>query len=400
MALKVLFDNSEYDGQLLRVLGAAYYGGADVGECLATAHRITEGDDDGWYREWCATADRLRAAADASRAAGHLVSARTGYLRAATYYRNAFIFLYRAPVDPRAVAALDKHRAAFNQAAALFTPPAEPVAIPYEGTTLPAYLFRVDDSGAPRATLLIADGYDGTVEELYFSAAGALQRGYNALCFDGPGQGAVLFEQHLYMRPDWEQVVTPVVDYLLTRPEVDSQRIVLMGRSWGGYLAPRAATGEHRLAACIADPGLYSPGALAPQMVPPQFRQQLMDGDAAALGPAFDQAMQNPMAAFSLRRGMLVHGVDSPFAYLRAMMEYTLEGRAAQIACPTLVCQAESDVRAGQSQQLYDALTCPKKLLEFSNAEGAGEHCEAGAGSLYDQRVYDWLDETLATRAG
>jgi alpha-beta hydrolase superfamily lysophospholipase len=258
----------------------------------------------------------------------------------------------------------------------------------------------VDDSGTPRATLLITGGYDGTAEELYFSAAGALRRGYNALCFDGPGQGPVLFEEHLYMRPDWERVVTPVVDYLLTRPDVDARRIVLMGRSWGGYLAPRAATGEHRLAACIADPGLYAPGALAPRMVPPEYRQQLLDGDAAALGPVLDQAMQNPQVAFAIRRGMLVHGMDSPFAWLRAMAEYTLEGRAAQITCPTLICQAENDVRASQSQELYDALTCPKKLLAFTNAEGAGEHCEAGAGSLFDQRVYDWLDETLAGHSG
>jgi alpha-beta hydrolase superfamily lysophospholipase len=400
MTMKVLFDNAEYDGQLLRALGAVYYGGADVGECLTTARRITEGDDDAWYREWYATADRLCAAADGSRAAGHLVSAREGYLRAATYYRTAFIFMYRAPIDPRAVAALDKHRAAFRQAAALFTPASEPVAIPYEGTTLPGYFFRVDESGTPRATLLITDGYDGTAEELYFSAAGALRRGYNALCFDGPGQGPVLFEQHLYMRPDWEQVVTPVVDYLLTRADVDARRIVLMGRSWGGYLAPRAATAEHRLAACIADPGLYAPGALAPRMVPPEFRQQFIDGDAAAVGPVLNQAMQDPSLAFTIRRGLLVHGADSPFAWLRAMLEYTLEGRAAQITCPTLVCQAESDVRASQSQELYDALTCPKRLLAFTDAEGAGEHCEAGAGSLFDQRVYDWLDETLAARAG
>src|SRR5437868_5368392 len=68
VAMKVLFDNAEYDGQLLRALAYTYYGGADVGECLTTARRITEGDDDGWYREWCATADRVYAAAEASRA--------------------------------------------------------------------------------------------------------------------------------------------------------------------------------------------------------------------------------------------------------------------------------------------------------------------------------------------
>jgi dipeptidyl aminopeptidase/acylaminoacyl peptidase len=67
----------------------------------------------------------------------------------------------------------------------------------------------------------------------------------------------VLIKQGLVMRPDWENVVKPVVDYALTRPEVDPEKIALMGISLGGYLAPRAASGEHRLAACIADPGQW-----------------------------------------------------------------------------------------------------------------------------------------------
>jgi dienelactone hydrolase len=395
VAIKVFFDNPEYDGQLLRALAYTYYGGADVGECLTTARRIAEGDDDSWYREWYATADRLYAAAEASRAAGHRVSAREAYLRASNYYRTAYIFMYRAPVDPRAVAALDRHREAFRQAAALFTPPIEPVAIPYESTTLPGYFYRVDGGGTPRATLLVTGGYDGTVEEGYFSVAGALRRGYNALCFDGPGQGAVLFKQHLYMRPDWERVVTPAVDYLLTRPEVDGNRIALVGRSWGGYLAPRAATVEHRLAACIADPGLLAPGAIVQKMVPAALQEAFARNDAATLEPVFAQMMQSPMGAFTLNRGMLVHGVATPLAYLRAMPPYTLMDRADQVRCPTLVTQAENDLRASQSQELYDALRCPKVLVAFSNAEGAGEHCEAGAAALYDQRVLDWLDGVL-----
>jgi alpha-beta hydrolase superfamily lysophospholipase len=389
--MKVVFDNAEYDGQFVRALAYTYYGGADVGECLTTARRITEGDDDSWYREWCATADRLYATAEASRAAGHRVSAREAYLRASNYYRTAYIFMYRTPVDPRALGALDRHREAFRQAAALFVPAFEPVTIPFEGTTLPGYFYRAEDSRAPRPTLLLTGGYDGTQEEGYFAVAGALRRGYNALCFDGPGQGAVLFQQHLYMRPDWEHVITPVVDYLLTRREVAGDCIALVGRSWGGYLAPRAAASEHRLAACIADPGLLAPGALAQKMVPAPLQEAFTRNDGAALESVFAAMMQSPTGAFSLNRGMLVHGVDTPLAYLRAMLPYTLAERVDQIRCPTLVTQAENDVRASQSQELYDALRCPKVLMAFSNTEGAGEHCEAGAAALYDQRVLDWL---------
>jgi hypothetical protein len=105
------------------------------------------------------------------------------------------------------------------------------------------------------------------------------------------------------------------------------------------------------------------------------------------------------MLGFTLRRGMLMHGVDSPAAHLQKSLAYTLEAQAGQSRCPTLICQAENDLRASQSQELYNALTRPKTLLAFTDAEGAGEHCEAGATSLFDQRVYDWLDQTLAARA-
>jgi pimeloyl-ACP methyl ester carboxylesterase len=398
--LKVYFQNPEFDGQLLRAIGYAGNGGADYGECLSTAYRIAEGDHESWYREWTATADRIVQAAEASAAAGHTISAREGYLRAANYYRTSYIFMFAVPLDPRMVQAFQRQRDAFRKAAALISPAIEPIEIPFEGTTLPGYFYCVDESGSARQTLIVTGGYDGTVEESYFGgAAAAWRRGYNVLAFDGPGEGGVLLEQRLAMRPDWEKVVTPVVDYALSRPEVDPRRMALIGRSWGGYLAPRAAAFEHRLAALIADPGLYSLGGAATAMFPQSLQEAIDQGDAATLKPIFDQLMQNPSLAFTFNRGMLVHGVETPWDYIRAMAPYTLEGLAPQITCPTLITQAENDLRASQSKELVAALTCPKTLVEFTNAEGAGEHCEAGAGSLFAQRAFDWLDGIMAARA-
>src|SRR5260370_24201 len=120
-----------------------------------------------------------------------------------------------------------RRTAALAAAAALFDTPVQAVSIPYEDTTLPAYLFLVDDSGAARPTIIYNSGYDSTREESYFViAAAALRRGYNVLAFDGPGQGAALREQKLVMRPDWEAVITPVVDYALTRREIAADNTV------------------------------------------------------------------------------------------------------------------------------------------------------------------------------
>ena len=94
-------------------------------------------------------------------------------------------------------------------------------------------------STIPRPTLIAHGGFDSTLEELYASAvAPALERGYNCLTFEGPGQGGVIRKQNIPFRYDWEKVVKPVVDYALTRTEeVDPNGIALMGISMGGYLA-------------------------------------------------------------------------------------------------------------------------------------------------------------------
>jgi dienelactone hydrolase len=147
----------------------------------------------------------------------------------------------------------------WQQASQLFDPPFEPVRIPYGGSFLPGYLLRQDTRTVRRPTVILNNGEDAQNDRLYaYGGAAALERGYNALIFEGPGQGSVLFQRQVPFRPDWENVITPVVDYLRSRPDVDPSRIALSGSSLGGELVIRAAAFEHRLAAVIADPGILS----------------------------------------------------------------------------------------------------------------------------------------------
>jgi alpha-beta hydrolase superfamily lysophospholipase len=369
-----------------------------LGEVAATAARIPEGDYDTWYAEWVATGDRVVGYGDASLAHGHTVSAREAYRRASLYYATAYRPLYGAPLDPRLIAAFEMESGAFLKAAPLMTPPVEPVEIPYEGTTLPGLFIRASAAQTPQKTMIVTSGYDSTIYMLYIDYLAAVRRGYNVLLFDGPGQGRALFQQGLVMRPDWEHVVTPVVDYALSRPEVDPNRVALHGISLGGYTAPRAASGEQRLAAVIADPGLWSvfeaiPARLA---LPEEVKQQLPNVDPAVLEPFVQASLVNPVARWTLQqRAFMVHGVTTLLEYLRLAREYSLEAVVGQIRCPTLLTQAESDPLAANAGRIYDALRSPKALIRFTNAEGAGEHCEASNRPLFDQRVYDWLDEVL-----
>ena len=99
-------------------------------------------------------------------------------------------------------------------------------------------------------------GGDSALEELYgVVSVGAQRRGYNVLMFEVPGQKAMFFDYpDLFFRPDAEVPIGYVVDYVLSRPEVDPGKIALIGASFGGYFAPRAAAFEKRLAAVIALP--------------------------------------------------------------------------------------------------------------------------------------------------
>jgi Esterase FrsA-like len=198
--MKLFFNDDGFSYELLRAVGYSSYGGADIGECLETASRIPEGDFVGWYRAWKHTADRVSAIGERALHQGHKVSARDAYLRAANYYRTAEFYLHGLD-DAAALESSRLGRANFQKAITLMAHRSEEVAIPFEGTTLPGFLFQPTLEGGPRPTLLACTGFDGTQEELYMNVGvAAMDRGYKVLTFEGPGQGAVIREQGLYFR--------------------------------------------------------------------------------------------------------------------------------------------------------------------------------------------------------
>ena len=130
--------------------------------------------------------------------------------------------------------------------------------------------------------------------------------------------------------------------------------------------------------------------------VPPEAAANLAEADDTVierLQRAIDA--DRKMRWTFVQRGYWVHGVGDLRGYVRAAGAFTLDGRAELIRCPTLFTLAESDLRAGSAQQVYDALRCPKTLIWFTAAEGAGDHCEMMNRSLLNRRALDWLDETL-----
>lgn len=379
------------------------YGGPDFGEIAAVAERVGDGDDSDFHAAWVATGDRLAAEAQDVLAEGHRGSARELFLQASVAYAASYHPLFGTPVDPRLVSAFRKQIGAFDKGLALGDPPVRPLRIPFEGRTLPAYFIpAAGHAGAVRPLVIQVDGYDATVTDLYFaSAVAASRRGYHCLIFDGPGQGEMLYEHGLPLRPDWETVVRAVVDFAVSLPMVDPARIALSGASLGGYLALRAATGEPRLAACIADPGLWSLASSARV-----FANRLGAGLAPDAGLSIlDAGVLDTMFAIIqadrglrwkiVQRGFWANGATDLRDYLRRIEGFTLQGRIERIECPVLLTQAENDGLAAETSIVFDALRCPKQIIRFTAAEGAGDHCEMGNRSLLNRRVFDWLDTVM-----
>lgn len=394
------FKDDQFDFDTRICLGSVYHRAADTGEVLATTGRIRDGDAEAWYREWYITAQRVQAIAEKAQAAGHVVSARDAWLRAATYYHTATGTLDGTKDPSRLLPTWRLHRAAFEQFSRLQDPPFEPVHIPYEGTELVGYLFRPREAKGKLPVVILNNGSDGPISGMWADGgAAATERGWLALVFDGPGQGEALFERNIPFRPDWEAVITPVVDFLLARPDVDPARIAITGLSQGGYWVPRAVAFEHRIAAAVADPGVVDVGSSWLAQLPGSMQQMLEEGKREefekymALGMKFSSEAKRQTLAFRARP----YGVTSTYDAFRAAMAYRLDAKTAeQIRCPMLITSPEDEqFWPGQSQALYDRLTCPRTLMPFTAAEGGAGHCEPMAQGLKDQRVFDWLAEVF-----
>jgi pimeloyl-ACP methyl ester carboxylesterase len=398
--MSLILKDDQFDFQVLRLLGETAYEAADIGEVVSTAERIKEGDYESWCTEWAKTAERLNEVADRALAGGHSIGARKAYLRASNYYRTAEFFLHEKPDDQKINDLYDASTACFSKVMELNQPVIQSVKIPYEGTTLPGHFYGLPDDGEPKPVLILLTGFDGTKEEFYGLAMTALEHGMNCLAVEGPGQGEVVKRQHLYFRHDYEAVVTPVVDYLLTRKTIDPEKIILWGESLGGYLAPRAAAFEPRLAACVANSGIYdflSGGIKSLGLTREKILSVAVNAPEQLNEKLYQVAKINTEMRWKIYQGMYVFGCRTPADFVLAASKLCLKDIAQKIQCPTLIVDTDTDgLIDSQAMPLFDALACPKDYMLFSAKDGAGAHCQCGAKLIGNERIFEWMEDVLA----
>ena len=327
------------------------------------ARRIRPFNPESWFTEWQRVAEKNERLAEAFLKDGRKVTANEFYLRAADFYRRAVVYLPES--DSRTVPTYNKLKETFDNAWKLMKPPFEAVQIPYDGHQLQAHFYGVRGAAGQKSPVVYYyQGADGILLTGSRNAgADYTARGISYLIVDGPGHGGTLRLDKVYMPPDTERVVKAVVDYLVTRSDVDANRIGIYGQSLGGYSAPRAVTVEKRVKAVATGSGSFS-----------------------ALADLFDY-----YPTIQDRVRWLIGAKDLTSAR-KQLAEYTLEGRVKQITCPMLIGYSEDD-------RVMD----PRGALKlYEQATNSKSEMIAGFGHTavpLDLQTYipDWFAKQLGT---
>lgn len=401
------FSDPDLNFQALFMVGAPGYGAAEAGEVLTTFDRVHKRGDSyvAFYEEFLREGRRLRELGDRWRERGMRESARSAYLRSAMYLDQPLYFALATSRPTRAHEGqlYREMERSWALAASQAGPSWKQVKIPYGRTTLPGWLLSADGAGrrSRRPTIILNNGSDAqNIDMWIYGGAAALERGWNALIFEGPGQGANLFLRNIVFRPDWEQVITPVVDFLRARPEVDRRRIALAGQSFGGYLVQRAAAYEHRLAGVVADPGAVDCFVSWSSSLPRAMLELLAAGRKAEFDGYWAEAVKefSPQMRFQIAKRSEIYGSGSFYDRMRLASQFRLTpAESRRITSPTAILSPEGEqFFPGQPQEAYKRLTVKRKaLIRFTAAEGAQFHCEPMAPQVRNERVYDWLERNL-----
>lgn len=395
--IKFHFKREEFDFFFQWLAGMQSHGGVSIGEAYYAASRIREGDIESWEREWTELARRVEKRAEASEASGHRVSARESLLRAYTYYRAPLAFISPLAEPDRYRSTYEYARERFRRATSYFDVPIEAVEIPFRDATLPGYFLKPDAADVRRKTLLMIGGGDTFAEDLYYYLGpAALNRSYNYIFVDLPGQGLLPF-QGLVWPERAEEPVGAVLDYLCDRPDVDTDRVAIFGLSGGGHLAPRAATGENRIKACIACALILDFSAVWNRRFVELNRKAQRSLPYRLFKSYFAwkrRAYFNMVDTYVWR-----FGLHSAADLINATRNYTVDPSKISCAFLNIVAQQEYEQSSGMMIAAHEAQRHvshqTNDLVVMQADEGADSHGIGTNLGLLSQVTFDWLDTAL-----
>lgn len=313
-----------------------------------------------WCRAWSECGAVHEEMAEKAEADGCYTSAGEHYFRAAISYHFGKYLFVRWPEQLRA--AHERVVRNYQRGLPYFAFPGEHVAIPYEGGARMYGILRKPWHTPKPPVVILAPGLDSVKEELHIYGEDFLRRGMAVLAIDGPGQGEMEFTHPL--RPDYEVPIKHAIDYLEGRSDVDASRVGLMGVSFGGQFAVRAAAFESRLKAVIENCGPYDQSA------------------------NFHQRPQ-------ISRDTLIHRLKaaSEAEAIEKLRRFNLRGVAEKVLCPLLVIQGRRDrlVPAEQGERIASEAGVRAELWLFED----GNHVCNNIPFKHRPQQADWMRAKL-----
>jgi dipeptidyl aminopeptidase/acylaminoacyl peptidase len=346
---KIILAQLKDHGRVRRWFGL----GARAEELFDTFGKIHELDD--WCKEFGKLAQRFEKGADAIDDGTIKVA---NYLSAASYFHIGLLGTF-ADNDERKQAYRSVVRV-YDKARKYFRIPAERVEYGFGGLTFSAYFRQAPGVTRPPCVILLR-GLDAAREvELHTISNFLLEKGLSTLAIDTAGQGEARFHG-LKLLPDVTESISAALDYLEGRPEIDASQLAILGQSFAGYIAVRAASREKRIRACVSLGSFYS--------------------------------LEDFEILHMLKQNCMLNMKVTEAEWPQTRKLFTLDGVIENMTCPFLAINGSEDVVIPPSQtvKMYERARGPKDLKIYDGAP----HCV-----YYDNKsvlfyIGDWLSAKL-----
>jgi len=205
---------------------------ADKIEAEEALAKMPNFDGETWATAWNDLGVRWEDKATAAEKSGNGAQAKEAFLKSYGYYGIA---RHPFPSTPGKHHGYKKTREMFLAASKYFAIPVERVSIPFRDKTIVGHLRLPQELPAPM--IMHWGGIDNWKEERHSFGEAFVKEGWGCVIIDSPGTG----ECPMLAGPDAHQVHVAVLDYLLKRPEVDAEKIAVVGASFGGYWSTKLA---------------------------------------------------------------------------------------------------------------------------------------------------------------
>lgn len=369
MPLKEITGNQQLDFQINRVL--------TYGELAANEKQIIE------YTKGIKTLDQWH---HAWKTIGEITEKDKEYLHSAYAYRMAEFFLKETHPEKHSLylKSVEYFYKGFDELGYNY----EIIEIPYQNTSLHSLRFKAIEE---KGIIVVCGGYDSFIEEFVLAVKDLVDTGYTIVLFEGDGQGKTL-KNGLPLIHDWERPTKAVLDYY------DIKKCAMMGISWGGYLALRAAAYEKRIHKVIAydvlDDGVEVMTNIFPSILRKLIRRELKRNNSRFVNFLVNLLIKKSIIAdWSMMQGMYITKTETVFEFYQELKKHVLTQEICDnLECDILLLAGEKDHYVPKEQyfrlkeKIHNANNLKYRL--FTEQEGGEQHCQVGNHKLA-------IDETM-----